>query len=151
MCVPPWLEIIKECSFGVLGSSTNESAVHRPARPARPAACLFISVYIYIYICLSISQLLTALQCSSNTWPLHLRSRTWKQQHTRLLWHIKRQRTQSLCAESTQRSELVPRFARNKCLVCILLVFVVLQNTSVGRQKDQFSAWSFWREVDSIV
>lgn len=99
MCVPPWLEIIKECSFGVLGSSTNESAVHRPARPARRAACLFISVYI----CLSISQLLTALQCSSNTWPLHLRSRTWKQQHTRLLWHIKCQRTQSLWIHTAKR------------------------------------------------
>ncbi len=49
-----------------------------------------------LLICFSISQLLTALQCSSNTWPLHLRSRTWKQQHTRLLRHIKRQSTKSL-------------------------------------------------------
>ena len=33
MCVPPWLEIIKECSFGDLGSSAvfNKSAIQRPA------------------------------------------------------------------------------------------------------------------------
>ena len=33
MCVPPWLEIIKECSFGDLGSSAvfNRSAIQRPA------------------------------------------------------------------------------------------------------------------------